>query len=386
MSAVNQKNKALIWDFWQRMNFAEPDQVAGLVKKTFHKDVDWNASQPINQIRGTDALVADFYEPLRRSFPDLKLEADILMGGVRDSSSFGGGNGAGAEWVSGTGHLVGTFVHDWIGIPATGKKTTIHFGQYLLMRDGKVAASYTIFDTLGVMKQAGFQVLPPALGREGGKVIKPYENGILLAEQNEQVGRQTRQAQSAMGSGMGRYIRSRDGLNLESMGQQMYWDQDFHWMGPTGIGSSHNLEEYEDYHQRPWLVFSGDRQDTRDFEPEGGIVVGGYAEGKFSCVGVWDWQWSRHHGEYQGVEATGKILAMRDFDWYYVDGGKIVQNWVPIDMVDIFLQLDVDLFDRMHRQHELRKRGIDWWDLPLDGFGEATAQQVSDILGAKRRS
>ena len=30
MSAVNQKNKALVWDFWQRMNFAEPDQVAGL--------------------------------------------------------------------------------------------------------------------------------------------------------------------------------------------------------------------------------------------------------------------------------------------------------------------------------------------------------------------
>ncbi|MDE0816977.1 MAG: ester cyclase [Pirellulaceae bacterium] len=383
MSVINQRNKAVVWDFWQRMNFAEPDQVAGLVEKTFHKDVDWNASQPINQIRGTDALVADFYEPLRGSFPDLKLEADILMGGVRESSSRGGN---GAEWVSGTGHLIGTFVHDWIGIPATGKKTVIHFGQYLLMRDGKVAASYTIFDTLGVMKQAGFQVLPPALGQEGGKVIKPYENAILLAEQDEQIGRQTRQAVSAMGSGMGRYIRSRDGLNLESMGQQMYWDQNFHWMGPTGIGSSHNLEEYEDYHQRPWLVFSGDRQDTMDFEPKGGLGVGGYAEGKFSCGGIWDWQWSRHHGEYQGVEATGKILTMRDFDWYYVDGGKIVQNWVPIDMVDIFLQLDVDLFDRMHRQHELRKRGIDWWNLPLDGFGEAAAQQVSDIMGAKRRS
>jgi len=40
----------------------------------------------------------------------------------------------------------------------------------------------------------------------------------------------------------------------------------------------------------------------------------------------------------------------------------------------------------MHRQHELRKRGIDWWNLPLDGFGEAVAQQVSDIMGAKRRS
>lgn len=384
MSAINQKNKALIWDFWQRMNFAEPNQVAGLVEKTFHKDVDWNGSQPINQIRGTDALVTDFYEPFRHSFPDAKLRADILIGGVRESSTRGGN---GEHWVSGTGHLTGTFAHDWIGIPATGKKTNIHFGVYYLMRDEKVAASYTIFDTLGVMQQAGFQVLPPGLGQEGGKVQKPYENAILLTEQDEAVGRRTRQAVSAMGAGMGRYIRSRDGLNLESMDQHNYWDPDFHWMGPTGIGSSHNLEEYQDYHQRPWLIFSGDRTDTRDFEPKGGIGVGGYAEGKFSCGGIWDWQWSRHHGEYQGVAATGKILAMRDFDWYYVDKGKIVQNWVPIDMVDIFLQLDVDLFDRMRRQHELRKRGIDWWDLPLDGWDDtskATAQ-VSEVLRNKRQ-
>ena len=382
MSAVNQKNKAVVWDFWQRMNFAEPNQVAELVKKTFHKDVDWNASQPINQLRGTDALITDFYEPLRRSFPDIKLRADILMGGERQDWETG--QDSGEYWVSGIGHLTGTFMHDWIGIPATGKKTNIHFGQYLLMRDGKVAASYTIFDTLGVMKQAGFQVLPPALGQEGGKVQKPYENGILLTEQSDLVGRQTKQAVSAMGAGMGRYNRSRDGLELESMDQHNYWDPDFHWMGPTGIGSSHNLEEYQDYHQRPWLIFSGDRTDTRDFEREGGVGLGGYSEGKFSCGGIWDWQWSRHHGEYQGVAPTEKILAMRDFDWYYVDGGKIVQNWVPIDMVDIFLQLDVDLFDRMRRQHELRKRGIDWWDLPVDGLSAATTK-VSDVLGRKRQ-
>jgi predicted ester cyclase len=365
MSQINQKNKAVIWDFWQRMNFAEPDQVAGLVKKTFHKDVDWNGSQPINQIRGTDALITDFWEPLRRSFPDIKRKADILIGGLSLTRS---GENTGEYWVSGTGYLTGTFVHDWIGIPATGKKTNIHFGQFFLMRDEKVAESYVIFDTLAVMKQAGFQVLPPALGQEGGKVQKPYGGrGVLLSEQDELEGHQTYQAVRAMLTGLGRYVRSRDMENLDSMAQHLFWHPDFHWIGPTGVGASHDLEEFNDFHDRPWLIGFGDRAATRDFEPQGGRSMARFGEGQFACGGIWNGQFSRHHGEYQGIPGTGKIMTMRDFDWYKVEDGRPIQNWIPLDMVDLFLQMDVDLFDRMRRQHELRKRGINWWDLPVDG-------------------
>jgi predicted ester cyclase len=362
MSVINQRNKALIWDFWQRMNFAEPNQVAGLVKKTFHQDVDWNGSQPINQIRGTDALITDFWEPLRHSFPDIKRKADILIGGV---SYTRGGEITDEHWVSGTGYLTGTFVHDWIGIPATGKKTNIHFGQFFLMRDGKVAESYVIFDTLAVMKQAGFQVLPPALGQEGGKVIAPYGgNGVLLTEHDELEGRQTFQAVRAMLTGLGRYVRSRDMENLDSMAQHLFWHPDFHWMGPTGIGSTHGLEEFNDFHDRPWLLGFGDRAATRDFERSGGRGMGRFGEGQFACGGIWDVPFSRHHGEYQGIPGSEeRIMSMRDFDWYKCEGGRPIQNWIPIDMVDLFMQMGVDLYARMNRQLELRKRGIDWWDL-----------------------
>jgi hypothetical protein len=53
-------------------------------------------------------------------------------------------------------------------------------------------------------------------------------------------------------------------------------------------------------------------------------------------------------------------------------------------MIDIFLQMDVDLFDRMHRQHELRKRGINWWDLPVDGMG-ATLASLGVAAGGGRK-
>jgi predicted ester cyclase len=352
----NQQNKAVVWEYWQRMNHAQAKEVPGIVKKAFHKDVNWNGPQPINEIGSSDALIRDFWEPLRHSFPDIKREAEILMGDVDGDD----------DWVSGMGYLTGTFVHDWLGIPATGKKTHIHFGQFFVMRDAKIVESYCILDILSVFKQAGFQVLPNAQGREGGKLQKPRgDDGILLAEQDALEGRQSKQLVEAMWNGLMRFERERDNENLDAMEQQHYWHPDFHWMGPTGIGSTHNILEFQDFHQRPWLSAFGDR--NLDVEHTG-RYMGFLGEGRYAAGGIWNQEFSTHHGQYQGVPATGKLMTIRDFDWYNREGNHIVQNWIPIDLIDVFKQLDVDLFDRMHRQHELRKRGIDWWNIPVDGM------------------
>ena len=361
--ARNQQNKAVVWEYWQRMNHAHAKEVPGIVKKAFHKDVDWNGPQPINQIRGSDALIRDFWEPLRNSFPDIKREADILMGDLDGDN----------DWVSGSGYLTGTFVHDWLGIPATGKKTHIHFGQFFVMRDGKIAESFCILDMLAVFKQAGFQVLPNALGREGGKLQKPRGgDGILLTQQDELEGLKSKQLVEAMWNGLMRYKRERDGEELDAMEQQHYWDPDFHWMGPTGIGSTHTIMEFQDFHQRPWLSAYGDRNLDVEYT---GRYMGFMGEGLYAAGGIWDQEFSTHHGEFQGMAASGNVMTLRDFDWYKRDGNKIIQNWIPIDLIDLYKQMGVDLFDRMHRQHELRKRGIDWWDIPVDGMSAAAGSR-----------
>jgi predicted ester cyclase len=359
--AKNQKNKAIVWNYWQRMNSARLQEIPKICKKVFHKNVNWNGSQPLNQIRGVDSVITQFWEPLLNSFPDIKRVPHILIGGLSENE----------EWVSGYGYFTGTFVHDWLGIPATGKKTNINFGQFFVMREGKIVESYVIFDMLSVMKQAGFQVLPPAYGQEGGKVLKPSSNGILLTEQDDLESRKTLQLIDAMASSMGWYNRSRDMENMETMQHHHFWHPDFHWMGPTGIGSSHTIEEYKDFHQRPWVIGFGDREIN---EKPGGRFMGFYGEGQFGALGIWDSKFSVHHGEYQGIPATKKMMTLRDFDWYRREGDLLVQNWIPIDLIDLFLQMDIDLFDRMHRQNELRKRGINWWDLPVRGFNTNLSQ------------
>jgi predicted ester cyclase len=351
----NQKNKEIIWDFWQKMNYIEASQIAPLLKSVCHPDLNWNGPHPLNHLEGIDALLTGFWHPLLSSFPDLKRKPYIFMGGFSGEE----------EWVSGVGYLTGTFVRDWLGIPATGEKTHIHFGQFYVMRDQKIVESYGIYDLLAVMRQAGYQVLPPARGAEGGKIPGPRAgDGLLLTVQDELETRKTRQLVDAMGKGLERYVRSRDGGNLRSMEQEHYWDPYMHWYGPSGIGQCLSLEEFEDFHQRPWLKGFGDRG---RYDPGNGKIIGladgqTLAEGLYSSLGIWDVPFSHHNGEYQGIPATGKLMTIRDFDWYRREGNTLVENWVPIDLVDLFMQMGVDLFERLRMQVELCKRGRNWLD------------------------
>ena len=346
----NQKNKEVVWGYWQKMNHASCDQIPNVIQSAMHEDVCWNGPHPINHLAGTEELVTNFWQPLRHSFPDL----------MRDTYIFMGGNHNNEEWVSGVGYLTGTFVNDWLGIPATAKKTNIHFGQFCVLREGKIAESYVIFDLIAVMRQAGFQVLPPAHGREGGIVPGPTtRDGVLMTEQDELETRKTKQLVVAMGNGMESYIRTRDGGNLDTMEQEHYWHPQMHWYGPTGIGTCQSLEEFQDFHQRPWLQGFGDRE---LWKTSGGRYMGPFYEGNYGCGGVWDTPFSHHYGEYLGISSTGKLMTLRDFDWYRRDGKCLMQNWVPIDMVDLLLQMGVDLFERLYHQVERHKSNKYWFN------------------------
>ncbi|MGB1253330.1 MAG: ester cyclase [Candidatus Promineifilaceae bacterium] len=348
----NQSNKAAVWDFWQRLNYASLDEVPDVINAAVHPDINWNGSAPIDQIIGADALFNDFYKPLLTSFPDLKRTPYIFMGGTDGGESVFGTEDS-EEWVSGCGYMTGTFVKDWLGIPATGKQTNILFGQFYRMRDGKIAESYVMYDILAVMRQAGYQVLPPAPGAEGGKVPEPiYKDGILLTEQNALDGRKTLQLVDAMGQGLERYSRSRDGGDMSRMEQWRYWHPDMRWYGYSGIGACMNLKEFEAFHQRPWLHGFGDRNLSHNGS---GRIMGFVGEGKWACGGIWDTVFSHHHGEYAGIPATGKLMTIRDFDWWKREGEFLTENWIPIDLIDLCRQMGVDLFERLQIEIEHHK-------------------------------
>ena len=350
---LNQRNKEVVWNYWQRLNHVGVDNVPDVVRAAVHDDVDWNGSAPIDQIVGVDNLISGFWLPLLHAFPDIKIRPYVFMGGIESGESTWASD-VGSEWVTGCGYLTGTFVKDWLGIPASGVKTNIWFGQFYRLRDGKIAESYVQYDVLAVARQAGFQLLPPAPGAEGGKIPGPVaKDGILLTEQDPLESRKSLQLVEAMGNGLFRYVRSRDGGDMSRMEQDKYWHQDMRWFGPSGIGGCFTLEEFEDFHQRNWLHGFGDR----GVEGEaGGQSMGFIGEGLYSCGGIWDTAFSFNHGDYAGIPATGKLITLRDFDWWKREGEFIIENWVPIDMIDLCRQLGVDLMERLRQQIEQRER------------------------------
>ncbi len=349
---LNQANKETVWEYWHRLNYAGVEQMPEIFRAAVHDDVNWNVSAPIDHISGLEAVISDFWLPLLHSFPDLKRQPYVFMGGIDENSDLYSTIG-GEEWVSGCGYLTGTFVNDWLGIPATGRKTNIWFGLFYVLSEGKIAESYIQLDILAVMRQAGYQVLPPAPGAEGGKVPAPLaKDGILLTEYDPLESRKSVQLVQAMGRGLRRYVRSRDGGDMRSMEQYKYWHRDMKWYGPSGIGACFSLEEFEDFHQRPWLYGFGDRNISR---VGSGRRMGRIGEGKYTSGGIWDTAFSYHHGEYAGIPATGKLLTLRDFDWWKREGDYLIENWVPIDMIDLCRQIGVDLMARLREQIEARR-------------------------------
>ena len=359
MSLLNQANKAAVWEFWQKLNHVPNDEIGDVIRAACHDDIDWNGSAPIDRLEGVDSLIADFWEPLLRSFPDLKRTPDVFMGGV-DGGETRFSTDDGTEWVSGCGHLTGTFVADWLGIPASGKKTHIYFGQFYVMREGKISASYVMYDILSVMRQAGYEVLPPSPGADGGKIPAPAAgDGILLTEQDALEGRKSIQLVEAMGGGLERYVRDRDGDDMSRMEQWHYWSTDMKWYGYSGIGRAHTLEEFADFHQRNWLRGFGDRGLSAGNDT--GRAMGFVGEGVYACGGIWDVPFSHHRGAYAGIPATGRLLTIRDFDWWKRGPNDLlIENWIPIDLIDLTRQMDVDLMERLAVLGEERKSKA-WW-------------------------
>ena len=350
---LNQCNKEAVWDFWQKLNHVGVENVPDTARAALHPQVDWNVSAPIDQLLGVENAIAGFWTPLFHSFPNLQHQPYVFMGGIDEGSALYQTRG-GEEWVSGCGYMTGTFAEDWLGIPATGRKTNIWFGVFYVMRAGKIAEAYLQLDILAVMRQAGFQVLPPAPGAEGGKIPGPLaKDGLLLTEQDPLESRKSRQLVQAMGQGMRRYLRSRDGGDLRSMEQDKFWHPDMKWYGPSGIGACFSKEEYEDFHQRPWLEGFGDRNISR---AGSGRRMGASARGLIAPAASGDTAYSRHNGVYVGVPATGKLMTLRDFDWWKREGDFLIENWVPIDMIDLFRQMGVDLMERLRMLVERRAR------------------------------
>jgi len=336
----NIANKRRVIDLMQQLlqaPFAELDRV---MHNSYHIEAKVNVTHPINALQGLDTVKAQLWQTLREALPDVERRDAIVAGGRYHD----------ADWTACLGHYVGSFENDWLGIPATRGVVAVRYAEAHELRDGKIATSYVFIDFLDLMRQIGYWPLAPSLGREMQWLPPMTHDGVILTAQDQSISKQTIERILKMQDALGYYNgQPPTRAVLDAMEMVKHWHPDFMWYGPAGIGTTRGLKGFEDYHQIPFLVAFPDRggSDLEHF-----IHIG---DGYYGVTGGWGSLQATHSGHgFLGMPATGQHIHMRVMDFYRCDDETIIENWVPIDIPHLLLQMGIDVFGRM--RHQFRQR------------------------------
>lgn len=307
----------------------------------YHPHAQWRGSHPLNEVTGTEAIRETVWLPLLKSFPDLERRDSIVIGGSYENR----------HYVATMGHYCGTFRKNWLSIPANGQPVYLRYGEVHEIVDGRIKQSTCLWDIMDVIRQAGFWPIAPSTGTEGMWPGPITGDGIVLHETDADESAASIAQTLAMHKSLGDYNDNnelgRDGLL--QMPQKEFWHPKMMWYGPSGIGTTRGLQGFVDYHQLPFRIAFPNRKGGGQItnKKKGGhyIRVG---DGKYSVTGGWPSVRAKHTGgNFLGTAPTGREVTMRVMDFYLHHESQIRENWVPLDIIHLLLQMDVDVFDRL---------------------------------------
>ena len=71
-------------------------------------------------------------------------------------------------------------------------------------------------------------------------------------------------------------------------------------------------------------------------------------EGNYVCETGWpNMRLTITNDGWMGIAPSKRPLEMRSLDFWRIENGLIRENWVLIDLLDIYRQINVDVFDRI---------------------------------------
>lgn len=340
-------NKRWLYNSLQEIAEASELQLSARLSSVSAPDAEWRMSHPLNEITGRDQVLEEVWQPFKNAIPDLERRDLILVGGEFQ----------GRDYVATVGHYCGTFRHDWLSIPATGRPVFLRYGEVYEIKDGKIVQANCLWDILDLIRQAGFWPLAPSLGTEGQWAGPLTGDGLVLTATDHEQSAASIAQTLAMHKTLGDYNDLHRGgrQGLLDMPQKHYWHPKMMWYGPSGIGTTRGLQGFVDYHQLPFRrAFPNRKGGSQWTEKE--IVAsakqGGHyiriGDGPYSVTGGWPSVVAVHGGgSFLGIGATEKLVTMRVMDFYLHHEGLIRENWVPLDVLDLLLQMGVDVIDRM---------------------------------------
>nr|WP_298413712.1 ester cyclase [uncultured Halomonas sp.] len=311
---------------WLQELFASGADVQAVMAKHWPAKARFKLACPFdNQDR--DGAIHHYFAPLFASFSDITRRDDIMVTGEDE----------GATWVGVTGHYEMSFRKPWLDIPPTNQRATLRFGEVYRVDDSGLAEAQILIDIPMLMAQAGVNPLPPSLGSELPVPGPATQDGLLHSPQSFDASKKTLSLVDDMLAGLAEF----DGQTLESMAIERFWHPNMNWYGPCGIGTTRGICGFQQGHQRDFVMAFPDRAVVSDIR---------FAEGNYAVSsGVPSMRGTHSGGDWLGLPATNREITMNVMDWWRREDDLLVENWVLIDLLDIYRQLGVDMLGRMQR-------------------------------------
>ncbi len=286
---------------------------------------------PFEEMTGPEALWEQVYQPLASAMPGFERRDFIVMAGASETGARTG------DWVGIGGNLIGALAAPWLGIRAQSKPVFMRYHEYYRIESDRIVEMEGLWDIPQVMRQIdawpmaeqrGVEWMCPGPADGGGTLAKAYD-----AQRSQASVQVVRRMLDDLGQ---------QATESPERGLADHWHPECLWYGPTGIGSARG-------HSDLWKsVFSGFRSglsDNRRHLDEGVF----FGDGDLVAFTGWPSGTATHSGEgFLGLAPTGRRISRRSLDFWRIEDGLIRENWVLVDMIDLYRQLGVDIFARMH--------------------------------------
>ncbi|MDJ1007927.1 MAG: ester cyclase [Paracoccaceae bacterium] len=261
-------------------------------------------------------------EELARAFPDLER---------RDTIRIEGKDAGGATWLGAGGYFCGTFQKAWRGIPPTRRMASLRYHEFFRIEGGVATEVQSLWDVPELMLQAGVWPMGPNLGREWHVPGPATQDGLRVRGS----GRAALKLVSDMLTALG---RNREGV--AAMELDRYWHPALSWYGPSGIGTARGIAGFRAHHQAPFLASMPNRRALMD---KGHL----FAQGNYVGFTAWPGMAATlSGGDWLGIAGAGQEITLRSLDFWRVEAGLIRENWVLVDLLDVYDQLGVDVMKR----------------------------------------
>ena len=330
-----ENNKIIYKKFCDTFLYDAQDKLKSAINIFFDKDAIINVVEPVNEIKGKEELINKFFLPMLNSFPDLYRRTDIFFAGISKNQ----------EWVTSSGHFVGTFENNWMGIPANNKLTYLRYGEFHRMQNGQAVETYLFFDLIDLLRQIDkWPLITKSLGDENFIPGPISSEGILLETQNLKETKTSLVMVEEM-------LKN---LYTKEQSWRKYWHPNMMWYGPSGYGSYIGVDGFARFQLPYESVFDPYRKSSVAMTCEKGskldLAVKGhfarFAEGNFVASGGWPSHGGHLCKEWLGIQPKGQQFTCRVSDWWRRDGDTLVENWVFVDLIDMLKQLDFDVFKK----------------------------------------